>query len=256
MKAELLEVFGDDLMVCNAARVSFDKRADWLEGFNFFQTKFGWMEWLPKQGVAVVVPDTRVEQVLHERDNKLISYLAKHDHWSPFSHPKAQFRITLPIFVARQWEKHRIGAVRGYDIFDMNEVSRRYVDTPPEFHTPEVWRARPDASIKQGSGEPLDVRVQYRVEQTYANAIDHCAKAYETMLKCGVAPEQAREVLPVSHYTSWYETGSLLYWSRVVNLRVEGHAQLAIRALAGQVNEQMAKAFPISWKALTLKGAS
>ena len=251
MKAELMEGFGDDLMGCNAARVSFDKRADWLEGFNFFQTKFGWMEWLSQQGVAVIVPDSRIKQVLHERDSKLIKYLAKNGHFTPFTHPKAQFRVHLPIFVARQWEKHRIGAIRGYDIYDQNEVSRRYVDTPPELYTPTEWRSRPQESIKQGSGDSLERHVQYKSEQTYANALHHCEQAYESLLKWGVAPEQARMILPQSMYTTWIETGSLSYWARVVNLRVEGHAQLEIRELAGQVNEQMAKAFPISWKALT-----
>jgi thymidylate synthase (FAD) len=250
MKAELVDVFGDDIMVVNAARVSLDKTSEWYEGQNFFWTRFGWMEWEPDAGVAVLVDEERVQQVLKEKDQKLIRYLAQHDHWSPFSHPKIQFRLTLPIFIARQWEKHRVGAVRGYDIFDQNEVSRRYVDDAPEFFRPDAWRARPDGSIKQGSGGELDVRVQYRVEQTYENALDTCRRAYETMLEWGVAPEQARMVLPVSHYTSWIETGSLLYWSRVANLRLDSHAQYEVSVLADQVSKHLAKRFPDSWVAL------
>lgn len=218
-KVELIDCMGDDLMVVNTARVSFDKK---VEGDS-----------------------------LSDRDTKLIRYLAINEHWSPFSHPKVQFRVTLPIFVARQWEKHRIGAIRGYDIYDQNEVSRRYVDDTPEFFFPKSWRARPDKSIKQGSGEDLDLRVQYRVEQTYTNAVDTCRRAYEAMLEWGVAPEQARIVLPQSMITAWIETGSLLYWARVVNLRVEGHAQKEIRDLALQVDKVMQDLFPISWAALT-----
>jgi thymidylate synthase (FAD) len=217
MNAELISTFGDDLMVVNSARVSFGK-------------------W---------------KAALDDGDKKLIKYLAKHGHWSPFAHPKAQFRVSMPFFIARQWEKHRIGAVRGYDVYDHNEVSRRYVDDEPTFFAPDEWRTRPSASIKQGSGKVLDARAQYRVEQTYANALDVCKHAYKTLLSWGVAPEQVRMVLPVSTYTTWIETGSLLYWANLVNLRVERHAQQEIQALAKQVEDQMAEKFPLSWAALT-----
>jgi len=217
VKAELVAVFGDDNMVCDAARVSMDKRAD---------------------------------QYLPEQNERLIKYLVKNDHWSPLSHPKAQFRLSLPIFVARQWEKHRVGVVRGYDIFDQNEISRRYVDSAPDFFEPDTWRARPEESIKQGSGEALDVRVQYKCQQTYKNAIHACEKAYEALLAWDVAPEQARMVLPQSMMTQWVETGSLSYWARLCNLRLDSHAQKEIGVLSQQVSEQMAKVFPVSWRAL------
>lgn len=110
MKADLLDCMGSDLMVANVARVSMGK---WHDEFD------------------------------DESDTKLINYLAVNQHWSPFSHPKAQFRLHLPVFVARQWEKHRIGAVRGYDVYDQNEISRRYVDDDPLFWKPDVWRSRP-----------------------------------------------------------------------------------------------------------------
>jgi thymidylate synthase (FAD) len=217
MNVELLGVFGDDLMVVNAARVSLSKHHDSFD-----------------QG----------------SDARLIKYLDKEGHWTPFSHPKVQLRITLPIFVARQWEKHRVGAIRGYDIYDQSEVSRRYVDADPEFFSPSSWRSRPEGSIKQGSGDSLEPHIQYKVEQTYANAIKVAEQAYKAMLSWGVAPEQARMVLPQSMYTSWIETGSLAYWARVYKLRAEAHAQQEIQTLARQVKGHIAPRFPESWSAL------
>lgn len=217
MKAELIDVFGNDLMVANTARVSMGK----------WHTKF----------------DT-------ESDTRLIKYLARENHWSPFAHTKAMFRLELPIFVARQWEKHRIGVVRGYDSYDQNEVSRRYVDDEPEFFQPQSWRARPEGNIKQGSGEVLPEYLQVEcgkvLEYTHAQAL----LAYQRLLALEVAPEQARLVLPQSLYTQWIETGSLSYWARLCTLRLDTHAQEEIRTLARQVADQMAAAFPVSWSAL------
>ena len=217
MKAELLSVFGDDLMVVNTARVSMGK---WHDEFD---------------------PET---------DTKLIRYLAKHGHWAPFSHPKAQFRMTLPIFIARQWEKHRIGCVRGYDIYDHSEESRRYVDDTPQFWSPSEWRRRPDGSIKQGSGAKAGNWQAEKASWFLDRAVRGAREAYETLLALGIAPEQARVVLPQSMYTSWIETGSLAYWARLCNLRLDAHAQQEIRELARQVAEQMAEKFPVSWAAL------
>lgn len=217
MKAELIDVFGNDLMVVNTARVSMGKAH---REFNF-------------------VDDTR-----------LIRYLARADHWSPFAHPKAMFRVTLPIFVARQWEKHRIGAVRGYDTYDQNEISRRYVDDEPEFFQPRSWRARPEGSIKQGSGFALDAEIQDHCHGWLKRAHNYALTAYMELLENNVAPEQARMVLPQSTYTQWIETGSLAYWARLCALRLDKHAQREIHDLAEQVADQMAEAFPVSWEAL------
>jgi thymidylate synthase (FAD) len=218
MKAELLDHFGGDLMVANVARESMHK----------WKTEFD------------------------EKDAGLIRWLAKQDpiHWSPFSHPKIQFRITIPFVLARQWEKHRIGAIRGYDLYDQNEVSRRYVDDTPTFFTPDEWRSRPEKSIKQGSGGPLSANIQSNVEDIYADALEICQEIYEALLFQGVAPEQARLILPVSTYTEWVETGSLLYWARLCRQRMDGHAQKEIQQLAGQVAEQIAPLFPVSWPEL------
>jgi thymidylate synthase (FAD) len=217
MKAELLGVFGTDDMVVDCARVSFNKQHS---------------------------------NYTAEQNAKLIRYLAEHRHWSPFSQPKAQFRMTLPIFVARQWEKHRIGCVRGYDIYDHSEESRRYVDDTPQFWSPSEWRRRPDGSIKQGSGAKAGDWQAEKASWFLDRAVRGAREAYETLLALGIAPEQARVVLPQSMYTSWIETGSLAYWARLCNLRLDGHAQQEIRVLAKQVAEQMAEKFPVSWAAL------
>lgn len=218
MKAKLLAVFGDDLMVVNAARVSMAKHHDTFD---------------------------------QESDTRLINYLARENHFSPFCHPKAQFRIELPIFVARQWEKHRIGAVRGYDIYDQSEVSRRYVDDEPTFFVPDQWRSRPDGNIKQGSGEPLPWALKNVADIVLMDVHAAATTAYHKLLNHGVAPEQARMVLPQTMYTQWVETGSLAYWARLCQLRIDAHAQREINDLACQVSKQMAKAFPVSWAALT-----
>lgn len=217
MKADLLDCMGSDLTVANVARVSMGK---WHTEFN---------------------PET---------DTRLIEYLAKNGHWSPFSHPKAQFRLEMPIFVARQWEKHRIGVVRGYDIYDQNEQSRRYVDDSPEFWEPHHWRMRPESSIKQGSGglatDLINAAASYDLREAHRFSLI----AYRKMIDAGIAPEMARAILPQSMYTTWIETGSLAYWARLCQLRLDPHAQQEIQHLASQVSDQMAVRFPVSWDAL------
>ena len=217
MKAELLATFGDDLMVVNTARVSMHRRHDAFD---------------PQSDVS------------------LIRYLAREGHWSPFSHPKAQFSLCMPIFTARQWEKHRVGATRAYDIYDHNEVSRRYVDSEPEFYHPEVWRSRPAGNIKQGSGAPLPDNEQRRASTLLNEAHFFAKDTYRLLLEANVAPEQARMVLPQSMYTTWIETGSLYYWSRLCLLRLDNHAQQDIRMITKRIYDAMEEAFPVSWNAL------
>ena len=176
MKVELIDLMGGDLTVVNSARVSFDKIASKVK----------------------------------ESDQKLIRFLAAHDHWTPFGHVQAQFRIKAPVFVARQLVKHQVGMV-------WNEVSRRYVDTAPEFHAPEGWRKRaPDK--KQGSlNETLDN--DSLVYNAYWDLMTRSEELYDFMLEKGVAPEQARMILPQSMMTEWIWTGSLVAFARVVKLR-------------------------------------
>lgn len=208
MKAELVEFMGSDLTVVNAARVSMDKH----------HSRFT------------------------DGDAKLIAYLAAHEHWTPFAHPQATFRITAPIFVANQLKRHQIG-------FALNEVSRRYVDSEPTFEA-LVWRARPASNIKQGSGGELPAVDQAVLAEIQKLAEERAVKSYRILLDKGVAPEQARAVLPQSMHTSWYWTGSLYAWARLCRQRLDSHAQGETRQVAELIAEEMGTFFPVSWKAL------
>jgi thymidylate synthase (FAD) len=223
---------GDDLTVVNAARVSFDKES-YLED-----------ETDPHHG-GKIPPYNR----LSDKDKKLINYLARHDHFTPFTHSVITLRETVPIFVARQRFKHTVG-------FSYNEVSRRYVDDEPEFYTPDKWRKRAE-NKKQGSS---DEEVTYlrtigfndqTVKDGYDKLIEHVYYLYQDMIESGVAPEQARMVLPQSMYTSYYCTGSLAAFARAYNLRSQPDAQAEIRELADQWNKIISPLFPESWRALT-----
>ena len=207
---QLLHVMGDDLMVVNAARVSFAK-----ESIEF-----------------------------NNQDAKLVTYLAKHNHISPFFHPQAQFRIKMPIFVAREWYRHQIGFAR-------NEVSRRYVDTPPECWVPDPSDLRQrDPKIKQGSREnPVENSDFLHGAITYQ--VRESINLYEQLLDQEVAPEIARTVLPQSMYTEFIETGSLAAYARLYKLRTSPDAQREIQKYAKMIGEELSKKFPVSWAALT-----
>ena len=208
MKVELIEQLGTDLTVVNAARVSFNKHHEELE----------------------------------QNDEKLIRYLATHGHWTPFAHPQLQFRISAPIFVARQLVKHQIGLV-------WNEVSRRYVDYTPEVYLPkpDEWRGKPE-NAKQGSTGTMSLHpiLEMDVQMVVKMAVD----TYDQLIKVGVAPEQARMILPLSTYTEWYWTGSLYAFSRICKLRLSEDSQEETREIARQIGELCGKIFPISWKYL------
>ena len=231
MQVNLIDHMGSDLTVVNAARVSFDKESEW-ELDPYANLGFG-------------------GDKLSDKDTKLIGYLAKHNHWSPFAHTSIQLRIKAPIFVARQLVKHQVGGV-------WNEVSRRYVDSEPEFWFPEVWRGRP-VNAKQGSsGEVEKVRfhdangsgVEYGIGPTVQNFIAHSLGMYEDLIDGGVAPEQARMILPQNMMTEWYWTGSLMFFCRVCRERLAPGAQAETREVAEQIAEIVAPLFPVSWAAL------
>ena len=217
MEVTLIDHMGSDLSVVNAARVSFDKESDWDH------------EASSREGC----------DVLSQADTKLIAYLAKHNHWSPFAHCFASFRIKAPIFVARQMVKHQVGLA-------WNEVSRRYVDSEPEFFFPDVWRGRPEGSMKQGSSGVVDVGNGYYITNACANAL----KAYQSMLEDGIAPEQARMILPQNMMTEWIWSGSLMAFARVCKLRLDSHAQVETRMVAEGIAPEMKKLFPVSWEVL------
>jgi thymidylate synthase (FAD) len=210
------DVMGDDLTVVNAARVSFGKESKAL----------GWYG-----------PDARpLIPVLSQPDINLINYLAKHKHMSPFGHAFASFRVKAPIFVARQLVKHKF--------LRWNEISRRYVDDEPEFYVPDVWRGR-SADKKQGSSGK--VRVPYMVPHEFNRAALY---EYETLLECGVAPEQARMVMPQSTMTEWWWSGSLDAFADMCKLRLKEDTQYESRLVAQMIDKEMSHMFPVSWAAL------
>ena len=178
------------------------------------------------------------------KDEKLISYLAKHGHWSPFAHCTMQFHIIAPIFVARQLVKHQVGLA-------WNEVSRRYVDTEVEFYVPKEWRARPDKSIKQGSAEEVvDINPRGDIVNHYQHALKQAKWSYEQLIRQGVAPEMARMVLPQSTMTEWYWSGTLMAFARVCNLRCKEDAQKETQDIANDIDKLCREQFPVSWNAL------
>lgn len=215
---ELLDWMGDDLMVVNSARVSFNKESSWE------------------------YEDSHVPiKSMTEKDKKLIAYLAKHKHWTPFAHPQITLRIKAPIFVRAQLGKHQVGLV-------MNEVSRRYVTYTPEFYQP-TWRSAPTDGAKQGSSGVLPKNTY--VEIIYTNLCMDAVEVYEELLKHGVAPEQARGALPQSMYTEWWWTGSLAAFGRIYAQRIDAHAQWEVQEYAKAMNQLISPLFPESWKALT-----
>lgn len=248
MRAEYVDHMGDDLRVVNAARVSFDKESDW---------EYAPCTCAARDEVGCVCGAwSGAQDRLKEADAKLIRYLANHNHWTPFAHPQITLRETVPIFVARQRFKHMVG-------FTYNEVSRRYVDDTPEFFRPSAWRLRPEDSVKQGSSDEaftgylvtendeLGGFVDRGVEDMYEDYLSYAQSLYTTMIDKGIAPEQARMVLPQAMYTSYYVTGSLAAWARAYKQRIEASAQKEIQDLAKQWGEVIEPLFPVSWKALT-----
>jgi thymidylate synthase (FAD) len=236
--ATLIDSMGSDLSVVNAARVSFGKKSEWN-------------------------PNFRDEKPLYERDAKLIKYLAKHKHLSPFGHAFASFHVKAPIFVARQLVKHKF--------LRWNEISRRYVDDEPEFYTPDVWRGRSDDK-KQGSdgvaeaskgyfyyeyqedGSEIPYNYQCGVDTPLTDVIDNSNERllsfYTDMIERGIAPEQARMVLPQSTMTEWYWSGSLDAFAAMCRLRCAPDTQYESRLVANPISDIMAGLFPVSWAAL------
>jgi len=178
---------------------------------------------------------------LSDKDEKLIRYLAEHKHTSPFGHAFATFKVDAPVFVARQLVKHKF--------LRWNEVSRRYVDYEPDIYSPEHWRKRPE-NKKQGSGEAFDSDTHNFLQREYVDAMDKLLNMYDFMLKHGVAPEQARMMLPQSMMTSWWWSGSLDAFADMCKLRLGPDSQSETREVAIQIAEYMTDLFPVSWKAL------
>ena len=205
---------GDDLSVVNAARVSFGKKSDYMPRVHNGEAK-----------------------VLQHKDDRLIKYLAKHKHKSPFNHTFTTFHVKAPVFVARQLVKH--------EYMPWNEISRRYVDSEPEFYQPEEWRGR-SADKKQGS----DGTVKSNANVPYFN--DTMLGVYTQLLDEGVAPEQARMVLPQSMMTEWYWSGTLYAFAKMCGLRLKEDTQAETRIVAEKIEDVMAELYPVSWEALRM----
>lgn len=226
--------YGSDLEVVNAARVSFSKESSWENS----EDEYADFE----DGLYVGKHPTFVGE-LNEKDKKLINYLAKHNHWSPFGHVGATLRIKSPIFVARQLVKHQVGLV-------WNEVSRRYVDDEPEFWFPKEWRGKP-VSAKQGSSnEIINLDSLADACAQPSSIVLECLRTYTEMINNGVAPEQSRMILPQNTMTEWIWTGSLAAWIRVIKLRTDSHAQLETQQIAHMIKDIISDLFPVSTKAL------
>lgn len=232
ISVELNGCLGSDLDIVNAARVSFDKTSEY--------------DWYDRDGRGPTSGPSPCGEYfnipkMRDSDAKLINYLAKHNHWSPFSHAFVRFRIKAPIFVARQLQKHTVGLA-------WNEVSRRYVDFEPEFYMPEGWRQRSD-NAKQGSKDAIVIG-----NESYQLAVDryvsHLVSLYSGMIDGGICPEQARMILPQNMMTEWWWSGSLFAFVRVCKLRLDAHAQKETREVAEGIAVHLAQLFPQSWSAL------
>ena len=217
---EYVEHMGSDLTVVNAARVSFAKTSQWET---------------TEDGI----------RKLSTRDQRLIRYLAEHGHWTPCAHPQITLRIKAPIFVRTQLFKHKVG-------FTENEVSRRYVTNEPEFYIPE-WRSAPTDGAKQGSSDFIHDIVVDDLDRMYTRIALESIEIYKELIKEGVAPEQARSVLPQGTYTEWWWTGSLSAYARVFKQRIDAHAQWEVQQYAGAIGKIIEPLFPHSWSVLTAK---
>ena len=212
---EYVEHMGSDLTVVNAARVSFNKESEWSDE----------------------------EDTLADKDIKLINYLAKHHHWTPFAHPQITLRVKAPIFIRTQLFKHKVGMVE-------NEMSRRYVTDTPEFYTP-VWRNAPINGAKQGSYDFVDPVLNIELDYMNERILDKALQTYQYLLENGVAPEQARAILPQSTYTEWWWTGSLSAFARIFKQRSDAHAQWEVQQYASAIGEIIKPLFTNSWNVLT-----
>ena len=228
----LMDHMGDDLSVVNAARVSFGKRVEYddeeWQGVNYER----WHGAIP---------------ILRDGDVKLINYLAKHNHWSPFGHTSLQFHIKAPVFVARQLVKHQVGLV-------WNEISRRYVSDEPEFYTPDVWRAAAENKKQGSSDKEIDINPSTgsgpMLVDEYQRILKSAKWTYEQLIRLGVCLEQARMVLPQSMMTEWYWSGTVYAFASICNLRCKPDVQLETQVIANEIDKHARKMFPASWEAL------
>lgn len=224
IEVTLIDHMGTDLTVVNAARVSMAKESEW----EYMDENF------------TPYPSAHLGQL----DQKLIKYLAKHKHWTPFAHPQLTFRIKAPIPIARQLFKHKVG-------FTENEVSRRYVDDEPTFYTPAEWRKKAQ-NVKQGSSDwTFEGSELAELLNDWESLCEISRQTYDKWIDRGLCAEQARFMLLQAMETEWYWTGSLAAYARVCHLRLDSHAQWDTRQLVAMIRDQIGPLFPHSWPALT-----
>tara|TARA_E500000318_G_scaffold43237_1_gene41165 strand:- start:12124 stop:12852 length:729 start_codon:yes stop_codon:yes gene_type:complete len=229
---DYVDHMGTDLTVCNAARVSFNNESEWGLDFDAIERL---------KSCPYNKDDVRM---LKDKDVKLIRYLAKHNHWTPFAHPQITLRIKAPVSIRTQFFKHKQG-------FTENEISRRYVSFEPEFYVP-IWRTKPTDGAKQGSEDFIEDKTVGNVNSmAYEFVCGEAIKNYNYLIDQGIAPEQARFILPQGMYTEWYWTGSLAAYARFYKQRKDDHAQWEIRQYAEAVGKIIEPYFPVSWKQLT-----
>jgi len=292
VKATYIDHMGTDLSVVNAARVSFGERSKWVvtecdfwdnedDETYYWQdyslndkdqklirflargcTSGDWdslVEEVTWKGLYqayddfAVTPVTEEECEVYDKElRELLNYIRKMpSHWSPFAHTAITLHLKMPIFVARQIMKHTTG-------IEYNEVSRRYVDSEPEFYVPDVWRKKAD-DVKQGSSDEAiilsscfdDCGELTHPKFVYSDAMEYAVRTYRSLLAGGVAPEQARMVLPQSMYTEVIMTGNLYAIANLYNQRTDSHAQKEAQILAKQIGEVVKPLYPVSWEALT-----
>jgi len=217
---EYVDHMGSDLSIVNAARVSFNKESTWEEH------------------------DHEGHGILSAKDSKLINYLAKHQHWTPFAHTSITLRIKAPISIRTQLFKHKVGFVE-------NEISRRYVSYEPDLYYP-YFRGKPTNGAKQGSDDFItDPKVKQQIDRIYRENANKAIEVYNELLAAGVAPEQARFVLPQGVYTEWWWTGSLSAYARVYKQRIDPHAQWEVQEYARAIGDIIEPLFSESWSVLT-----
>ena len=257
--AEYIDHMGSDLTVVNAARTSFGKESDWetnADGtyagpanrlkpadanlIRYLATGYRTKEW---DEFLDEIKDAAINGSPADLTNLLHAYKRRAQHWAPFAHPHIEIRVQMPVFLARQFVKHQVGGV-------WSEESRRYISDEPEVWFPEEWHTRPE-DIKQGSGAVLGPKVfQDELHDRAEKVVVHALSTYDDLMNSGVAPEEARIILPLNMMTTVVWTGSLLFWSRVCNQRVDSHAQLAAQELGRKISDIARPLFPVSWAAL------
>ena len=244
IKVELLDYMGDDLAVVDAARVSFNKTSEWeypatVEEFSDYNQP----QWQEKcEAAGFYINEFGGYQRLAPKDQKLIDFLATHDHWTPFAHTALKFRVAAPVPIRTQCFKHKIGMVE-------NEESRRYISTTPEIFVPEFFRAKPDGSIKQGSAGMHEHSPYWKSE--YESSVSEAIATYEGMIQDGICPEQARFILPQGAIVNWIWTGNLVSFANFYLKRTDSHAQVEVQEVAKKVGALIEEIFPVSWAALT-----